>query len=115
MTQTKQKHMNFPDEYIAIVEKYQDLWGINFTQAVLRIINNFENGLLPGFSDEQQVISNNGYEDRITRLEQNFSYFQSDETLSKISELERRLTILIKSSKSFKKHLEDREIHLMDK
>lgn len=117
---TKQKHLNFPDEHIAIVEKFQATWDTNFTKAVLLIIEKFDKGIQLGEDDIPEP-SNNGFEERLLQLEKNFSYFHADETDSKVGnlelkvkEFEKELTVLKKVSKVFKKHYENRDIHLQD-
>ena len=117
----KIKNIGFTDEVIEIVERYQEKWGgTNFTRTVLKIIKKYDQQRsTPDFNADE-------FNERLLEMEKNYSYFMADETQSQVGniefklkeyaeqfeEIEKKLKVLIASSKLFKAHLNDREIHM---
>lgn len=97
---------------------------MSFSLAVRELVKKALN-IIP--TDEESSIDNilNNQVDelikQVAELTKNYSYFQADETQSKVgnlevktNELEKKLNVLTKVSKLFKSHISNRELHLQD-
>lgn len=129
------KIINFSDEVLAKIKVYQDSFtnNLNFSEAVRQLVVIGVDSI----TDAKQVWeaesdeSNDDTEgifkqlnelaERVDSIEKNYSFFQADETQSKLGNLElevkdsvKKINLLTKVSKLFKSHISNRDIHLQD-
>jgi hypothetical protein len=123
MKQTK-KLIGFTDDILEKIEAYASENDISFSLAVRELVKKALN-IIP--TDEENSIDNilNNQVDelikQVAELTKNYSYFQADDTQSKVGnlevktdELEKKLNVLTKVSKLFKSHISNRELHVQD-
>lgn len=102
------------------INKYAEEFELSFVGAVRQLIIqglNNQNGY-----DPSKEIDINKLYDQVQKLKENTGWFQADDTQSKlgnlelqIEEMKKKMNVVLKSSKLFKKHIDDRQIHLVDK
>lgn len=132
----KKKLINLSKDALEKVEIYSQKWELNYSETIRKIIQEFDNSeKVEIYSDDSEFV---GLIEKVNSLEKNYSYFQADETQSKVgnsellinnlqksikeleekiekfSDLENKINVLTSISKLFKKHLDNREIHLQD-
>lgn len=116
---SKRKVINIPDDLYQKVQEVSAELGIDETATIKRMIADFVLTKSDGSISERSEITI--LIDKVANLEKNYSWFQADDTQSKVgnlehqvAELEKKINVLTSVSKLFKGHLKDRSIHLQD-
>jgi len=133
----KKKLIGFDEAQTKKIEEYSKKWKLDKSKTVRKMVDEYSDvitdeqeeylhedvSLKTHFKIENSIIQNQIDELKKDHkeLKKNYSYFQADETQSKvgnveaiIEDFEKKLNILTKVSKLFKGHIRNREIHLQD-
>lgn len=124
------KLIGFDETLIERIEKYANESNNTFTNAVRNLIDiglyqveeeSSQNTIKPT-EDEPDGIDLITLVKEVEKLKQQTEWFKADDTQSRLhnveitmTELEKKVNVITVASKLFKKHIEDREIHLVDR
>lgn len=124
------KLIGFDETLIERIEKYANESNNTFTNAVRNLIDiglyqveeeSSQNTIEPT-EDEPDGIDLITLAKEVEKLKQQTEWFKADDTQSRlhnveitIAEIEKKVNVITVASKLFKKHIEDREIHLVDR
>lgn len=126
MKQTK-KIIGLSDELIEKVNEYSDKYNLgSFAAAVRQMIENADMNKAENEEVEKNVLEE--LTEKVNWLMKNYKYFQADETLStignmdlalketqtKLEEVDKKVNILTSVSKMFKGHIQNRDLHMQD-
>ena len=121
------KSIKLTDAQIEKITLLQEEWGLNFAKSLRKIIDDFVPFPIENSTDSEETKEKNyiykpewykDIEKRFEKLENQFSFWNADETESDIStlkremeEIKKKVNILVKTSKLFKGHINNNDIH----